>query len=78
MKILCWIKHNWTPVKAFSMSEIFTTWVVYKGYECKRCGKRKITRDGGMTDSAYAANLAYDWLNETKKKQSAQIIKLVK
>lgn len=77
MKLLCYIKHKWTPVKAFCLSEIFTTWLVYRGFECKRCGKRKIKRDG-MTDSAYAANMAYDWLNESPKKQSAQILKLVK
>jgi len=77
MKIPCWIKHKWIPKKAFNMSEFFVTWLVYKGYECNKCGKRKI-KQVASTDSAYAANLAYDWLNENQKKQTAQIIKLVK
>jgi len=78
MHILCWFKHQWgEPVKAFAINEILVNWIVYRGYECKTCGKRKIKREGDV-DSEYAANRAYEWRDHKEKKQSAQILKLVK
>jgi hypothetical protein len=79
MSILCWIKHKWTPAKSFPESEYFNNWVVWRGYQCKRCNRKKLEKVDTYTKSVYADNLAFDWLNsDIEKKPTAQIIRLVK
>ena len=75
MNLLCFFAHKWVPV------EVFHTHVVDKngkekywadswhGYECTRCGERKIVKSEYTEQSVGATQNAYNWLNENRKKQ---------
>lgn len=76
MKLLCRIKHKWVAKKSFPLSETFHTWLIWRGFECERCGKRKLVKDG-FQDSVYADNLAFPW-RDREKSGPAQILTLVK
>jgi len=75
MSIICLVKHNWSPIKAFYTSiidnngEVTSTRESWTGYECLRCNKRKIIKDPYVAQSAGATQQAYDWLNEKYEKQ---------
>jgi predicted RNA-binding Zn-ribbon protein involved in translation (DUF1610 family) len=75
MGLFCLIKlHNWAPIKAFYTNLVddkgisVGTAESWTGFECTRCGERKITNHICRAQSAGATQNAYDWLNEKRNK----------